>query len=171
MNLIKSRGYLPFLGRLIFLAIFTACGNHSPIDVADLVKNANAYNGQIITVEGCYYLGFETEVLAPCKQFNLSKDAIWIDRYSMIQEREKWLGEIGARNKSDLLRPASGITEKEKQMESQLAGTPKAVIIRGEFRFSDEPKFGHLNNYKCYFILHQVLSIMEAKQFTKQISP
>jgi hypothetical protein len=166
----NGKGYLLVLCVTIIFMLLTACRSSNPIDVIDLVKNASHYNGQIITVKGCYYLGFETEVLAPCKQFDLRKDAIWIDRYSMIQDREKWLGEIGTSNKSDLLKPETAINEKEKQMESQLSGLPKRVIFRGEFRFSAVPKFGHLNNYKCYFILHQIISMVEAKEFATEIS-
>jgi hypothetical protein len=87
----------------------------------------------------------------------------------LIQEQEKWLGKSGISYLSEFKKPERALTEKERRMESKLAGSPKAVVVRGEFRSSTEPQFGHLGKYRYQFILHRVISISEIKLPADQI--
>jgi hypothetical protein len=151
---------LPGLGSFCFL-IFVACGS-PPIDVEDLVRRAPVYDRQIITVKGCYFLGFETEILSTCTHTksdpNWEDKSVWVERYSVIEEQEKWIGP-----RTDIRRPERKSTNTEKQKEMQLSGSPKAVIMRGEFQSSIVPQFGHLGKYKYQFILHRVESVAEIR--------
>jgi hypothetical protein len=163
----------PFLIRIfpgwVCLIMLTACGNN-PIDVEDLVTRAPDYNGKIITVNGCYWIGFEMEILTSCRppepNSNWEEKAIWFERYSYIQEKAKSFR--NDRYLSEFKEPERELTEKERQMESELAGS-QAVIVRGEFQSSSEPRFGNEGKYKYQFILHRVISISKIKLPANQI--
>jgi hypothetical protein len=110
-------------------------------------------------VKGCHFIGFEMEIIGSCSDSadpNWEEKAIWVERFSIIESEEKWIG-----RRSDIRRPERSPTNKERQMESLLNGPPKAVVVRGEFQSSALPKFGHLGKYRYRFILHRVVSISD----------
>jgi hypothetical protein len=152
------------LATVYCLVLLNSCGTR-PIEVEDLIRNASKYNGQIVTVKGCHYIGFELEIISSCNHADTSSNwedtAIWIERYSLIEAQEKW---IGPRN--DIRRPERKRTQKEIMMESQLTVGPdlmvascKAVTLRGEFKASPSPIWGNEGKYRYQFILHQALSV------------
>jgi hypothetical protein len=102
------------------------------------------------------------EVLSTCTNPkpdpNWEEKSVWVERYSEIEEQEKWVG-----RRTNIRRPERILTDTEKQKEMQLSGSPKAVIMRGEFQSSVVPQFGHLGKYKYQFILHRIESISEIR--------
>jgi hypothetical protein len=151
------------LSLLIFLTLASSCSkNKNPITIDKLVEDASAYNGQIVTVSGCYFVGFEMEVLATCKTNpdpNWQEKAIWVEHYSLMEEQMKWFREHGMKGENPFKKPEAEISDKDQQMESRLSGSPKAVVVLGEFQSSSSPNFGHLGKYRYQFILHHVLRI------------
>jgi hypothetical protein len=139
------------------ITILSACKNAQPVDVRELVKNATVNNGQMVTVSGCYYKGEEITVLHSCKALKL-EGSIWILQFSQIENTAKsFPGYDGQFRK--LEKKASA---KEEQLAIKLSkmkdGMSAKVIIRGEFRYSSVPQFGHDGAYKYELILHRVVS-------------
>jgi hypothetical protein len=141
----------------LIIVFFSSCSKNQAIDIKDLLQNASQYNGQIITVKGCYFLGFELEIIGPCNDFKLD-EGIWIEHYSQLEEMDKYLNNSAT---SLYKKPERKPTVEEKQREVDLKGPAKSVVMRGEFQSSSSSQFGHLGKYRYQFIIHRVLKVAE----------
>jgi hypothetical protein len=146
----------------ISIMILSSCNNTSPIGINELLKDATIHNGQMVTVRGCYSVGFETTILHSCVDPKWD-EAIWVLPLSMVENSSKLIpGYVDNYRKREKKLSAED-EHLIKQLSQLERGSSTDVILRGEFHSSSKPQFGHDNAYKYELIFHRVLSISPRK--------
>jgi hypothetical protein len=145
-----------FLMVIATAALLASCGTKSsPLEVPSLLAKASHYNGQIVTLHGCYQNGLEKVVIRTCVDPKPG-ESIWIVPYSQIEYSEKSIS--GYRARSTKTDPP---TPHEQDLSAELVAMPNGavseVVVRGEFQCSEGSPYGHTPGYKYQLILYRVL--------------
>ena len=154
----SPRGTTIIVGVTLSLLVAASVACHqgsSPLEIDELLQNPSRYNGQLISVHGCYRNGVETTLLLSCT--NPATDrSIWIEPYTAIEATEKAVPGYHARStKTEYPSPH------ERELQTKLGEAPNLVtievVLRGEFQHSDSPLFGHTPGRRNRLILYRVL--------------
>ena len=150
----------PILLYLIsIIAFYSSCQSGQHISVTELIRNAAEYNGQLISVEGCYQHSMEDSYLFPCdKDSDSWDDVISTEYYDSYEWEEEHLG-----FKSNLIKRKEKPSEAEKILRAMpgisAREEPVKILVEGEFQVSSNPKYGHNRPVKYRFIIHHVLKV------------
>jgi hypothetical protein len=133
------------------------CHNTATITVRDLVREPTNHIGKIITVRGCYHNGPESTLLQPCTE-PILEEVVWVVSHGQLENSAKWVPGYSAGS----IKPERPSLEEQKlalQLSEMPDGKFAEVVLRGEFRSSLSPEFGHPPGYRFEFIVHRVLSV------------
>jgi hypothetical protein len=157
----QPRNCLTLVSFLLILAVcaasFPSCGTRSrALEIPTLLAEASKYNGQIVTLHGCYQNGLEKQIIRACVNPKPS-ESIWVVPYTEVENSEKSIP--GYRARSTKTDPPTLL---EQDLYAKLAATPNGVlsevVVRGEFQYSSAHVYGISPGYDYQLILYRVLN-------------
>ena len=138
------------------------CGDHRTISVRDLERALAHYEGQVVSVDGCYHNGPETTLLQPCVEPK-PEEVVWVVFRSQLERTAQSVPGYST-GSTKYERPSA----KEDALAQQLSTLPNGVFtevqLRGEFQSSSGRVFGNAPGYRHQFIVHRVVSVSPGRQ-------
>jgi hypothetical protein len=160
--MIQRKQLFSFLSILSLVAtsgyIDAGCSSAArPVEIADITKNPSLYNNKIVTIHACYYHGKESTVMQSCTDPRAGQ-LVHVISYREVESNEKAFPKSRVRSTGTEYPSAA-----EEELYAKLSTLPDFTIaevtVRGEFKYSQTPQFGHdPPGYSQYqLILYRVL--------------
>jgi hypothetical protein len=138
--------------------ISNSCRRPAPVLSVDaLLATAESHNRTVVTVRGCVTTGPESMVLQSCDVPDWP-NRIWVDDIRSIEDLERAVPSMKKERATQGETLTGAEYESYKRLMGQQWPNPTPVTLQGEFQWSSDPKFGHLNGYKARLILYRVVS-------------
>jgi hypothetical protein len=138
------------------------CGDNRTISVRDLERAPAHYEGQVVSVDGCYHNGPEATLLQPCAEPK-PDEVVWVVFRSQLENTAKSVPGY-ATGSTKYERPSA----KEDALAQQLSNLPNGVFsevrLRGEFQSSSGRVFGTSPGYRHQLVVHRVVSVSPGRQ-------
>lgn len=136
--------------------------------VEQVLSNPQAYAHRLVTIQGCYFHGFEDSTLRACQGGGLSEEAIWVEDATMIHNLDQWQPKGNEPDLSWLRIPLLFQNDEAKntaawrELSKSWVGSQVTVVGQFETTVMQVPGvprrdgFGHLGQFKHELILVDV---------------
>jgi hypothetical protein len=137
--------------------------------VEQVLSNPQADAHRLVTIQGCYFHGFEDSTLRACQGGRLSEEAIWVEDATMIHDLDQWQPKGNDPDLSWLRIPLlfqydeARNTAAWRELRKSWAGSQVTVVGQFETTVIQVPGvprrdgFGHLGQFKHELILVDVV--------------